>query len=209
MGTGLYYYRARYYSPAIGRFISEDPLQFDSDGANFYAYAFNNPTNLIDPSGLRPDSKYSNKRCAGWHAIWDINQTSKRQNREFGGWMYANPDRTYSYAAPVMGGPAGMRTGSFASVPNGTSIAGWYHTHAAYDAALNSPGNPQPGAAGYNWHYDGNEVFSTADERISDSRDIPGYLGTPQGTTEEYVPTPGEPLNEAITVLTGRNCGCH
>jgi RHS repeat-associated protein len=49
-GNGLYCYRARYYSPTIGRFISEDPLTFDS-GANFYTYALGNPISLTDPSG--------------------------------------------------------------------------------------------------------------------------------------------------------------
>jgi RHS repeat-associated protein len=50
-GTGLYYYRARYYSPAYNRFISEDPLEFAAGDSNFYAYARNSPTNLSDPSG--------------------------------------------------------------------------------------------------------------------------------------------------------------
>jgi RHS repeat-associated protein len=48
--TGLYYYRARYYDPTIGRFISEDPLGF-VEGVNFYAYVNNNPINLNDPTG--------------------------------------------------------------------------------------------------------------------------------------------------------------
>ena len=48
--TGLYYYRARYYDPEIGRFISEDPLGFEA-GVNFYAYVGNNPVNANDPSG--------------------------------------------------------------------------------------------------------------------------------------------------------------
>jgi RHS repeat-associated protein len=51
-GTGLYYYRARYYDPEIGRFTSEDPLGFEA-GVNFYAYVGNNPLNANDPSGLR------------------------------------------------------------------------------------------------------------------------------------------------------------
>jgi RHS repeat-associated protein len=49
-GTGLYYYRARYYSPALQRFISEDPLgpaAFD----NLYAYTLDSPLNLVDPHG--------------------------------------------------------------------------------------------------------------------------------------------------------------
>ncbi|WP_040571126.1 RHS repeat-associated core domain-containing protein, partial [Methyloversatilis thermotolerans] len=51
-GTGLYYYRARYYDPVIGRFISEDPLGFAAGDVNFYAYVGNNPVNANDPSGL-------------------------------------------------------------------------------------------------------------------------------------------------------------
>jgi len=49
--TGLYYYRARYYDPAIGRFLNEDPKRFLS-GSNFYSYVKNNSTNLVDPFGL-------------------------------------------------------------------------------------------------------------------------------------------------------------
>ena len=45
-----YYYRARYYDPIIGRFISEDPISFLS-GIDFYVYVFNEPTNWRDPSG--------------------------------------------------------------------------------------------------------------------------------------------------------------
>jgi uncharacterized protein RhaS with RHS repeats len=45
------YYRARYYDPKLGRFISEDPIGF-AGGINFYSYASNSPTNRIDPLGL-------------------------------------------------------------------------------------------------------------------------------------------------------------
>ena len=46
--TGLVYMRARYYVPAIGRFINEDPSK---NGSNYYTYANDNPTNLTDFSG--------------------------------------------------------------------------------------------------------------------------------------------------------------
>jgi RHS repeat-associated protein len=51
-GTGLYYLRARYYSPRLQRFVSEDPIGFEGGDANLYAYVRNNPANLVDPSGL-------------------------------------------------------------------------------------------------------------------------------------------------------------
>ncbi len=52
--SGLYYYRARYYDPNAGRFISEDPIGFRGS-SNFYKYVANNPTDLTDPTGLQPN----------------------------------------------------------------------------------------------------------------------------------------------------------
>jgi RHS repeat-associated protein len=49
-------YRARYYSPDTGRFISEDPISFNG-GTNFYQYVLNNPTQWADPYGLCPPNK--------------------------------------------------------------------------------------------------------------------------------------------------------
>lgn len=50
--NGFYFYRARYYSPALGRFISEDPLEFGG-GVDFYAYAADNPIDFKDPTGTQ------------------------------------------------------------------------------------------------------------------------------------------------------------
>lgn len=50
-GTGLYYYRARFYDAEIGRFVQEDPIGF-SGGINKFAYVGNNPINANDPMGL-------------------------------------------------------------------------------------------------------------------------------------------------------------
>jgi RHS repeat-associated protein len=51
-GTGLYYYRARYYSPTSQRFISQDPIGFGGGDSNLYAYVGNQLTKYVDPSGL-------------------------------------------------------------------------------------------------------------------------------------------------------------
>ncbi len=50
-GGGLYYYRARYYSPMLQRFISRDPMGLGGGSANLYSYAGNNPISLRDPRG--------------------------------------------------------------------------------------------------------------------------------------------------------------
>ena len=66
--TGLYYYRARYYSAELGRFLSRDPIGYKG-GINLYAYVGNNPVNLIDPLGLCGEKKLSEKLVEGGVAI--------------------------------------------------------------------------------------------------------------------------------------------
>jgi RHS repeat-associated protein len=49
--VGLYYYKARFYSPTLGRFLQTDPIGF-GDGVNWYNYVGGDPVNKSDPSGL-------------------------------------------------------------------------------------------------------------------------------------------------------------
>jgi len=49
--SSLYYYRARYYSPTLQRFIAEDPLDFSGGDVNLYSYVRNSPLTLSDPAG--------------------------------------------------------------------------------------------------------------------------------------------------------------
>ena len=51
--NGLYFYRARYFSPLLGRFISQDPMGFAGSGVNVYEYAGDNPVGFTDPFGLQ------------------------------------------------------------------------------------------------------------------------------------------------------------
>ncbi len=67
--TGLVYMRARYYDPAIGRFISQDPAL---DGENWFAYCQNNPVCYVDESGTEigiPDLADLSELLGKWFAF--------------------------------------------------------------------------------------------------------------------------------------------
>ena len=59
--TGLHFHRARYYHPALQRFIAENPIGFAGARANLYAYAQNNPLSLTDPLGVDVDPADSSR----------------------------------------------------------------------------------------------------------------------------------------------------
>ncbi|MFM0079931.1 toxin C-terminal domain-containing protein [Paraburkholderia sediminicola] len=66
---GLYYYKARMYSPALGRFLQTDPVGYRDD-LNWYAYVGNNPINFTDPTGLAGCSSSNLAQTVGnwWNA---------------------------------------------------------------------------------------------------------------------------------------------
>jgi RHS repeat-associated protein len=71
--TGLYFYRARYYNPTFGRFISEDPLAFPGGpDPNLYTYVGTDPVSLGDPFGLDPGGGCSGFGCLSslFSSIW-------------------------------------------------------------------------------------------------------------------------------------------
>jgi RHS repeat-associated protein len=64
-GTGLFYYRARYFHPGLQRFISEDPIEFEGGDINLYGYVGNDPINRNDPSG-KGFGDWLRNRLTGW-----------------------------------------------------------------------------------------------------------------------------------------------
>lgn len=78
--TGLTYMQQRYYDPALGRFLSTDPVRVGQDGSNFnrYAYVANNPYSAIDPDG-RYTCKGSKELCSGVKAALKSIRASGRQ----------------------------------------------------------------------------------------------------------------------------------
>ena len=52
--TGLVRFGARDYDPSVGRWTQKDPIRFDGEDTNIYAYSGDDPINNIDPTGLIP-----------------------------------------------------------------------------------------------------------------------------------------------------------
>ena len=82
--TGLYYYRARYYDPAVGRFLTPDPSGLATGDTNLYRYVGNNPASLVDPSGLEAKAANSissllDSAASGVHSFRNWAGMSTRQ----------------------------------------------------------------------------------------------------------------------------------
>jgi RHS repeat-associated protein len=78
--TNLYFYRARYYDPTTGRFLSEDPMEFAAGDVNLYRYAYNNAENRTDPTGFWPTGRdkwwgHNDRNFQWWwHNCWWKNE---------------------------------------------------------------------------------------------------------------------------------------
>lgn len=93
--TGQYYLRARYYNPALGRFMQEDVYQ--GDGLNLYAYCGNNPVVYYDPSGYDdqqellkdlPNKTYDERI----NALYERRDEAFQQKIDNGSLHYSNQD---------------------------------------------------------------------------------------------------------------------
>jgi RHS repeat-associated protein len=79
--TGMYFYRARYYDPKVGRFVTKDPIGFAGGDVNLFGYTKNNPVNFNDPIGKTPAGNESpeftvpvpSQSCQGYWEMkgWD------------------------------------------------------------------------------------------------------------------------------------------
>jgi RHS repeat-associated protein len=137
--TGMLYYRARFYDPQVGRFLSEDPMGFYA-AVNWYAYVGDDPISYIDSTGMEiltakqyeqpillPPDEQERKRLAAFLDCVERNRFSSL----FGGVPYVHGGVEFL----EIGGPVSLMSDLAAT---GAKLAG------------KTAGDPQPYASGIN-----------------------------------------------------------
>jgi hypothetical protein len=121
----------------------------------------------LSSSGSEPqdtNNRAQKQNDAAFDVLNAVNPQSVRVNKEFGGWIFINPDGSFSSTTPVRGDFKSVQLPNPSEViPNGSNITAAYHTHAAFDPKFD------------------NENFSPTDLDLDRENNIDGYLGTPGG----------------------------
>ncbi len=152
--TGLINMWNRWYDPNTGRFVSEDPIRWESDNANMFGYVQNNPVNFTDPRGLKlsvdevTNVVFNEFRSlsgngldtAYWHMASVVWNGDERQDR--GGRGSKRPQMASSTA-----GPPKEETGIWGRI--------WWQ---ASNAKINRFGDSCSGPFHYNFRNDNNLV---------------------------------------------------
>jgi len=106
----------------------------------------------------------------------NANGPSIQRNREIGTTFYYDPEtNTYGYVKPVKGSKDEVFPPTNDNLPEGTTPAGVGHTHSAYD--------------NYYGYGDAANYFSDRDLEYADDRNLPIYVGTPNGSFKKYDPS--------------------
>ncbi len=231
----LYFYRARYYSPSLQSFVSEDPLGFAASGPNLYAYANSSPTNLVDPAGTISNVSRSGNTITvsasvtiygpdantALAQIWQDTINSVWNNSgnnfsygnchvKFNVHVTADPSANYWFTANVTG-PA-QNYVYVVGDPNFRSTFGssTFLRFSMFGSFSSGTGGSGFGPDGYDYaSHEAGHIFGLGD----DYADVDGVSVPLPGHEGHIMASGGSPYGQPVQheindILAGRACGC-
>lgn len=193
--TGLYNFGARYYSPALGRYMSPDwsakptPVPYanisDPQTLNLYSFGRNNPLSIRDPDGHDPGDKFKSKAAAAADAVKYIRKQENGYKFEYGT-RIEKDGKSYSYSEPVTQG----KPGGVDLQPLQKNDVGDVHTHnyGVDDAHANSIERPDK----INTIQDKDSLQKLQDNP-SNKVDYQSFVGAPNGDLLQFTPNSNAP----------------
>jgi hypothetical protein len=153
-----------------GRWPSRDPIE-EGGGVNVLAFVENNSVCTIDVLGLAPGDPCKTIDQAAYKALKEINNKSRDEDREYGGWIIEkkNKDGNYTYSEAKYTEKKGFdnKDGVDLGKPPDGAVAG-YHTHGQEIEGDSSP----------EWFSTGTEP---SDEDWAKFYEMYLYVATPEG----------------------------
>jgi RHS repeat-associated protein len=130
---GLQKVGVRWYDPAVGRFLQQDPWLGDvyvPITMNAFIYCANKPIQTVDISGLKPGDYFDSLNAAAMDALKYYMPKSIEEGAEYSGWLYYDKEKgKFTYGHPAKGDYNSVKPAEPQTLGGRREVVGNYHTH--------------------------------------------------------------------------------